>query len=388
MARVEIPFVIRDSDGNLVDATIEVYNRGTLDETEVYAAETGGSPISQPFATSGSTGRIDGWIEQDQSVDIVVSAEELITYTQPWETFRGDAEIESGKIADSAITSAKVADGAITPIKLDRAYVDETLVDAKGDLLVGDAADSLARLAVGTNGWILTADSAEATGVKWVSGVDGGIAATLIDAKGDLIAGSADNTPVRFAVGTNGLVLTADSGQTSGLAWTAMVPQSLIDAKGDLIVGDANDSTVRVGVGANGTVLTANSGQASGVAWTAITKTFRTSHTWAVQGEIKVPSGDTDYIPGFYVAEAGTQATSIIKARGRINSGTSVTVDLKKNGTNFLTGWVIDTTTTAGEENDFADEAVAEYDYIQVVVTAVAGTPKNMTVSLVLEHVT
>ena len=44
-----------------------------------------------------------------------------------------------------------------------------TLVDAKGDLIVASGADTPARLAVGTNGFVLTADSAEANGVKWTA---------------------------------------------------------------------------------------------------------------------------------------------------------------------------------------------------------------------------
>lgn len=44
-----------------------------------------------------------------------------------------------------------------------------TAIDAKGDLIAGTGADAFARLAVGTNGQILTADSAEATGLKWVT---------------------------------------------------------------------------------------------------------------------------------------------------------------------------------------------------------------------------
>ena len=44
-----------------------------------------------------------------------------------------------------------------------------TAIDAKGDLIGGTGADTFARLAVGTNGTILTADSAEATGLKWAT---------------------------------------------------------------------------------------------------------------------------------------------------------------------------------------------------------------------------
>lgn len=44
-----------------------------------------------------------------------------------------------------------------------------TLVDAKGDLLVGTAADTADRLAVGSNNTVLTADSTTATGLKWAT---------------------------------------------------------------------------------------------------------------------------------------------------------------------------------------------------------------------------
>lgn len=44
-----------------------------------------------------------------------------------------------------------------------------TAIDAKGDLVVGTGADTFSRLAVGTNGHTLVADSAEATGLKWAA---------------------------------------------------------------------------------------------------------------------------------------------------------------------------------------------------------------------------
>jgi hypothetical protein len=49
-----------------------------------------------------------------------------------------------------------------------------TAIDAKGDLIAGTGADAFSRLAVGTNGQILTADSAEATGLKWATPAGGG----------------------------------------------------------------------------------------------------------------------------------------------------------------------------------------------------------------------
>ena len=45
--------------------------------------------------------------------------------------------------------------------------VPKTVIDAKGDLIVGNAADNVGRLAVGANTYVLTADSVESLGVKW-----------------------------------------------------------------------------------------------------------------------------------------------------------------------------------------------------------------------------
>ena len=49
-----------------------------------------------------------------------------------------------------------------------------TAIDAKGDLIVGTGADTFSKLSAGTNGYLLTADSAEATGLKWAAAAGGG----------------------------------------------------------------------------------------------------------------------------------------------------------------------------------------------------------------------
>lgn len=42
---------------------------------------------------------------------------------------------------------------------------------------------------------------------------------SIVNAKGDLISATADDTPIRVGVGTNGKALIADSAQSSGLNW-------------------------------------------------------------------------------------------------------------------------------------------------------------------------
>lgn len=62
----------------------------------------------------------------------------------------------------------------------------------------------------------------------------------------------------------------------SATAATTYIANSLVDAKGDLIVATANDTVTRVAVGSNNQVLLADSTQASGVRWATISL----SPTW------------------------------------------------------------------------------------------------------------
>jgi len=55
------------------------------------------------------------------------------------------------------------------------AGIAKTIVDAKGDIIAATAADTVSRLAVGANDTVLTADSTAATGLKWATPAAGGM---------------------------------------------------------------------------------------------------------------------------------------------------------------------------------------------------------------------
>ncbi len=85
----------------------------------------------------------------------------------------------------------------------------DTIWDTKGDLAVASGADAASKLAVGSNGQVLTADSAQTLGVKWAAGGGGTTVATdtIWDAAGDLAVGTGADTAAKLAAGTNGRTL-------------------------------------------------------------------------------------------------------------------------------------------------------------------------------------
>jgi hypothetical protein len=67
------------------------------------------------------------------------------------------------------------------------------------------------------------------------------ITAGVVDAKGDLIVGSADDAVARLAAGTNGYVLTANSSATNGLEWAAPAAVGTFDSSIVFEGATAND---------------------------------------------------------------------------------------------------------------------------------------------------
>lgn len=108
-----------------------------------------------------------------------------------------------------------------------------------------ESTNKLIKFGDGTTAWntLAVAAAGDITSVVAGSGLTGGatsgvatlsldtsivLTAASITAKGDLLIGSANSAYARQAIGTNGKVLTADSAQSTGVAWTQIVPAGVI----------------------------------------------------------------------------------------------------------------------------------------------------------------
>ena len=99
-----------------------------------------------------------------------------------------------------------VKDGALAMRTLGNA-IDTSLVDLKG----------------GTTGQVLSKNTNTDMDFTWITQNDAdAIQNSIVDAKGDLISATADNTPARLASsGVNGQILTIDTSTATGLKWAA-----------------------------------------------------------------------------------------------------------------------------------------------------------------------
>lgn len=198
-------------------------------------------------------------------------------------------------------------DGYFKTGYLARIYLDgvelinlSALFHNKGDILVATGDNTPVILEVGTDTYVLTANSTQITGVQWsaVAGGGGGGAhtlggashiadtlanlnnkvndATLVDS-GDIVLkalfdastilyADVDNTPAALNIPASRLIGRKAAGGITTLTIQEIL-SLLLTTKGDMIV--YTTTPIRLPVGADTTVLTADSAQASGVKWAA-----------------------------------------------------------------------------------------------------------------------
>jgi hypothetical protein len=82
--------------------------------------------------------------------------------------------------------------------------IPQSIVDAKGDLIVGTAADTVGRLAVGTNGQVLTADSTAGTGLAYTTPISASSTTTFTNKTVSLTSNTVSGTLAEFNTALSG----------------------------------------------------------------------------------------------------------------------------------------------------------------------------------------
>ena len=122
-------------------------------------------------------------------------------------------------------------------------------------------ATSMADLLGGTTGQVLSKASNTDMDFTWVAQDDSNaIQNAIVDAKGDLIAATAADTPARLAVGTNGQVLTADSTASTGLKWATPAGATPTSGNASVLTFQTTTSTSYTDLATSGPAVTVTTG--------------------------------------------------------------------------------------------------------------------------------
>jgi len=158
--------------------------------------------------------------------------------------------------ATTARTNLGLGNAATLTVDADLATLSlpaSTTISTFGASLVDDTNAATARTTLELGTAATTAATDYATAAQGTT-ADGAVQRSLVDAKGDLLAATADNTLARLAVGTNGHVLTADSAEAAGVKWAAAAGGGVVPEDRSWPVG----RYIRPSVGSSSTVITAN----------------------------------------------------------------------------------------------------------------------------------
>lgn len=174
--------------------------------------------------------------------------------------------------------------------------------------------------------------------------------------------------------------------QITGLDPAGSVSKGIVDAKGDLLVGSANDTVDNLPVGSNNYVLVADSAQTLGIKWAALT-----AATTSVAGVVQLNDGyastSTSLAPTANALKSVYELSERKALTINLQSGTTYTLaatdaDSKMvqfTSSSSVTVTIPASTFTAGQQIN-----LTRYGTGSVTVQGAAGVTVNATPSLVL----
>jgi hypothetical protein len=202
-----------------------------------------------------------------------------------------------------------------------------------GDLIVRSLS-ATTRLAVGANGQVLTADSTQATGVKWAA-VTGVSVTSVFGRTGAVVATAGDYTAAQITNAVDATQSYTNPPWIASVPWSKITtaPPFLVDpltTKGDLLIRGPSSSD-RYPVGADGNVLIADSTLPLGLKWGSI----------SVAAGAQTPWTQNIDAAGFNLSNVGAIGLGVLAnaANARINVIASAKEDGLRVTNASTTGW-------------------------------------------------
>lgn len=232
----------------------------------------------------------------------------------------------------------------------DEANLIASKMTTKGDLITTDGSD-INRLGVGTNAHALIADSTATNGIKWGQVATAGIADSAITsakiADGTIVAGDLASSAVtadKIATDAVTTVKIQNGAVTAAkLDAAAAIQPTIVDAKGDLIAGSAADTVVRVAVGADGTALLADSTATGGIKWGTVGgKVLQVQQTVVTAASFSTTSTSLTDITGMSVsitpANTANKILVIVQIHTNGTNGSGYSLSLLRSTTEIYRG--------------------------------------------------
>ena len=144
------------------------------------------------------------------------------------------------------------------------------VVSGQSDIVADSDTDSLT-IAAGSNITLTTNATTDTLTIAASGGGGNSFETIAVSGQSNVVADSATDT-LTLVAGSNITITTnagADSITIAGGAGTAVATDPIFDAKGDLAVGTGANTAAKLTAGTDGYILSANSGEATGLEWIA-----------------------------------------------------------------------------------------------------------------------